>query len=795
MLIVSHDLAVRAKAVILALVAITSAVPIRADQRSLVIGLSTYVGDPRISVPKYSDRDADLVATAWLSALGARGTVKLQNQSASLDRMEIELRKALLGAKPGDTVYVFLSGRGLARPGSKEGYIGTFRMTDNKPQSTAMPVSFFGSIVENSDASAVFILADLCRESADNRINQRLTDRLMQINGKDVRGILATSGSESSREDDQLRQGVFAYAVATKGGTPVRLRSGFDQLFADVRNDVSTRTSRTQVPSAFAAGNKGRRAGVLDPEPERSLVLASLLAPNGIGGLLQAVAGTGRTPDSEIQELADARHALDYVGRGRYEQAVADLRSLRAPLKDEQWTAVRDRVVGALADAGQSVVAQYGMADMLPDDPAKLTKGDFESASAAFRGAEEALAIRPLNDDEKRIYAGYPESLRARGLLCEGRTAAFDNHMDVARAALSEAARLSPKPLPEIANVLGVTYLESPGEDPVQRRANLRIAIRYFEEAIRISPTWAYPRHNLGLAYVALGDASTAERVYSDAMDANPFLPYVPYNLALVEHRANKLKDAERSYQAALDLSRKLQSDLADRAKQWETELSEQSDLALRRKAAFHANEAEILNGLGAVAEARKKWDEAAGHYREAFGANPQHCPSRYNLAMLALRPGVKLRMAVDAERLLDENTRECPSFLASWSLLGTVAAARGDYAYAASAYRGELEVSRNNPEALSGLAEVEAKQGNLQAAEQHFAAALHAYEARPGGAGSAAPVSAYLALAQVRQQLGLPPSCDLLTRAEAAMRVMPHSVQQKRELVDLRRQACGPSR
>src|SRR4051794_2596524 len=94
----------------------------RTDHRSVVIGLSAYVADPSISVPKYSDKDADIVAS-WLSALSPGGVVKLQNQNASLDSVELALRKALLGARPGETVYIFLSGRGLARPGSKDGYI------------------------------------------------------------------------------------------------------------------------------------------------------------------------------------------------------------------------------------------------------------------------------------------------------------------------------------------------------------------------------------------------------------------------------------------------------------------------------------------------------------------------------------------------------------------------------------------------------------------------------------------------------------------------------------------------
>ena len=189
----------------------------RTDQRSVVIGLSAYVADPGISVPKYSDKDADIVAS-WLSALGPGGVVKLQNQNASLDSVELALRRALLGARPGETVYIFLSGRGLARPGSKEGYIGTFRMVENKPQSTAVSVSAFGSMVENSDADAVYILADLCREPGSNRINQRLTDRLKQIKGKEIRGILASTGDDASQEDDRLRNRCVRICGCDRGG-------------------------------------------------------------------------------------------------------------------------------------------------------------------------------------------------------------------------------------------------------------------------------------------------------------------------------------------------------------------------------------------------------------------------------------------------------------------------------------------------------------------------------------------------------------------------------------------------
>ncbi len=757
-----------------------------AAERSVVVGISAWVGDPHIAVPKYSDKDAGIVGK-WLSTLSPNSVVELQNQSASLDRMFLELRQALLGAKPGDTVYIFLSGRGIALPGWKDGYIGTFRMVENKPQSTGIAVSDFASLVENSRAAAVYVLADLCREPQDNRINERLKGRLSQIAATQVRGILASTGEDTSREDEALKLGVFAYSLVNKAGNPAAIRSasGFERLFGSVQRAVSGQTAGAQRPSEFVS--KSQRTAVLDTWTMQPVLLASLLRPAGLGLLFQAAV---QAPASDPLELAGL---LGAIAENRFDAPLQRLQMLRRSEPDEVWSVLRDRVVAALADSGQGVIAQYGTSDLLPDEPGKLQETDFVHAGEAFRAAQSALALRPFSEEERRIYAGYEDSLKSRELFCEGRAAAFyPDQIQSARSRLLQAAQASPRPIPEISNALGITYLENLGVDPKVRAQDLAQAARYFEESIQLSPTWPYPRHNLALVHIELGDATAAERAYRDAIAIRPHLPYLAYNLGLVQHRANELKDAERSYRVALAMSREMETDLQHRAGDWATLLPKASHLAALRVQAFRRNRAEILNAMGALAETRKKWTEAEESYREALDLNPQNCAARQNLAMLARHNGAKLRRPADSAALTEENTRECPAFKPSWMLLASIAKERGDADRARDAYRHVLRLSDQDVDALTGLGSLEEKAGNTNEAAALFARALRAYESRPGETSASAPLAVYLAVARTQEKLGKPAVCDFYGRARTALRVMPHSREEERDVRERMRQACS---
>src|SRR5262249_12436397 len=97
------------------------------------------------------------------------------------------------------------------------------------------------------------------------------------------------------------------------------------------------------------------------------------------------------------------------------EQLAQRALNLKTSMTDETWTQFRDAVAAGLATGAQRLIAEYGVGDLLPDDPARPGKGD-RSFSLAARALQSARGLLP--DDP--VYAGYRQDLETRRLLCSG---------------------------------------------------------------------------------------------------------------------------------------------------------------------------------------------------------------------------------------------------------------------------------------------------------------------------------------------------------------------------------------
>jgi tetratricopeptide (TPR) repeat protein len=762
----------------------------RAAEQTVLIGIRHYPRDPHISLPRFSDQDAAAMH-AWLKSVAAPGVISLENETASLDRMVVELRSAILGAKAGEVVYLFISARGIALQRWKNGYIGSAGLQEEKPQSTGVPVSDLAEMIGQTRAAAVFVLADLCRDpDIDNRINERVKEMLGAL--PKIRGILASAPSQVSREDASLKlapltpaagYGVFAYSLMSG---LLAHRSRFSEVFDYVRETVRTRTSRAQQPVKFGRKDdlplwrENRRAAA-------PVLLASIARGRLAFFLQQNIPGPGDASDTDEPDISEY---TSLFAQERFDEVRARIRSFERTSSPSQWPLVRDRVAVAAADIGQKAIASYGMSDLLPDDPEKLGEPDFQRAERAFDTALAILATRKLTDEEERVLGAYRNSLESRRLFAKGRAAAFHNdRLTDARDLLKLAeAKLQP-PIPEISNALGITYLEYPSADAAQRVRDLRTAIECFQRSIRLAPAWSYPRHNLALAHILLGDSAAAAQVYREAVAAAPHLPYLYYNLGLVLQRTNQWKDAKRAYDTALNLSAKTEGFLRQRAEDWAQNLRAEADVARKRSEVFHKNAAEMHNAMGALLESRGKHDDAAGEYELALQANARHCAARQNLAMLELHWAGKLKSAAaqkaDPEELLKQNTATCPNFVPSWMSLGDLKAKEGQWEAARHAYDEATCLPTVDAEALFAIArtleaESPAKSG---AAEGYYRRALIAYEKRSAGAQPLAPPEFYLALARMEQaRTGVTP-CPLYRKAAEALSLLPHRSREAREV------------
>ncbi len=169
-------------------------------------------------------------------------------------------------------------------------------------------------------------------------------------------------------------------------------------------------------------------------------------------------------------------------------------------------------------------------------------------------------------------------------------------------------------------------------------------AIHAFHDASRFAPYWAYPLHNLALAYEQAGDYADAERTYLAAIPLGRQYSYLYYNLAMLYQKLNDLPQAERYYLLAKDAAVRnphvVQTPAGPRA----TELGE------------------VWDALGTVAASRNHRMEAERDYRQALNADPQSLNARHNLALLLSR----VSASKEAEGLWEQNLQADPNSLPS---------------------------------------------------------------------------------------------------------------------------------
>jgi tetratricopeptide (TPR) repeat protein len=147
---------------------------------------------------------------------------------------------------------------------------------------------------------------------------------------------------------------------------------------------------------------------------------------------------------------------------------------------------------------------------------------------------------------------------------------------------------------------------------------------------------------------------------------------------------------------------------LYTRASEWTARFPREADIAVRRFEVFSRNRGEVLNALGAAAEADGDNERAMRHYLAGELANEKLCAARYNRARLLGRVQAS---AVEALHLL--NSRLCPDFHPSLGRLGSIALAANRFSEAGQWFAAVRKLAPRNVEALRGLAQVSAASGN----------------------------------------------------------------------------------
>jgi tetratricopeptide (TPR) repeat protein len=713
-----------------------------AAKRAILIGVNDYTKDERVRPLRWAEQDR-IAVERQAPAKSFSAISVIPSARGQLDKMHSEFDRIVMGASEDDIVYVFISSRGMARPGASDGYILGSDSLSSRPEDTGFRISRLQQMILASAAKKFVILADLCRLPSQpdraNHINRVLSDLgKVKDKRKVIEGILATETGQYSDEDGNLAFagnngfGIFSYhvAVVLAGG---KARTT-EQLYRSIR---SATIPRKQKPILFGppsgAGTLELWAAVRHGDPN----LIQIAALPWFRLMLPA-------PQAELpfQTNAPIRSVLDELGISGPADAVAKIQSRSGAIGADRFNQLIALAVPEMASRGQAIIVRYGSADMLPDDPLRVNEREFREAAGWFSAA---LRLRPLRNG----FDSFRESLAAREKFCSAMADKTDGKT------LEAVATMPGHPESETQNALGVYYLE--------QERDYSLAEQHFKKARALAPGWAYPRHNLALTYVEQGNYSAAEREMRSAIDAEPDQPYLYYNLGLLQQRLNRRREAMKNYNTASTKYLTKSVLLKKRAEEWKRNFPDDAIMALARADILDRNRAEVWNAKGTLLQVEDHEPEAAQQFAAAYKANDTLCAARYNHAIL-----IEKADASQAAALHATNFAKCPEFHPSRLKLGDAELRAGHIATAESHFCYVRDTVKGNTEARRGLARV-------HAARRQFGQAIAELEKviriqTSGDARRMAMPAVYEELAHVQESAGQA-ACGTFIKAADALR------------------------
>jgi tetratricopeptide (TPR) repeat protein len=260
-------------------------------------------------------------------------------------------------------------------------------------------------------------------------------------------------------------------------------------------------------------------------------------------------------------------------------------------------------------DAAQQVLVSYVQGDQVPQ-----TRVAFEQAAVIFRQEWQRAPDRAFSE--------------SRMLFCEARALLFRTPgkdlppADIQRAKdlLLQSIAIDPNRAYAY-NALGLAYLETRESDPQSQLNDYQRAIAAFSDAHRFAPYWAYPLHNMALAYEQIGKYEEAIRMYRQAVTVAPWTSYPAYNLGLLFQKLNRIDEAREEFLRAISIALDPQKQNPKAPPRW-------------------AHLSDGYNALASLEINRGRWKAAENKYLKiALRLDPANQLARHNLALLDAGP------------------------------------------------------------------------------------------------------------------------------------------------------------
>ena len=267
-----------------------------------------------------------------------------------------------------------------------------------------------------------------------------------------------------------------------------------------------------------------------------------------------------------------------------------------------------------------------------------------------------------------------------------------------------EALRITPRN-PEVLNNAGVA-LFGLGETEE--------ALRHYREALRLWPEYALARNNLGTALASVGDHEAAIREVAEAVRLKPDYAEARANLAQLLAAAGRLDEAEREYR---ELARRRPRDAAARHGLGLTLVRagrhDEAIAAHREALRLAPDDAAIRRDLAGAIAAGGDPGDAIRELETAVQTGGDDAATHHALA----RARVKAGELAAAERELETALRLDPGLAAAHNDLGTLLASQGRLDEALGHYREAVRLRPAEAEAQANLGTAAASAGRLDEA------------------------------------------------------------------------------